>query len=73
MLFLSSDIFCGLCPWRPPLCKTHSMVEHTFVPAWSSVSIRVLDVVRWYLLIYWHNFPIHFLSQVFRNEFPMLM
>ncbi len=34
-----------------PLCKTHSMVDRdTFVPAWSSVSIRALVVVQGLLL-----------------------
>ena len=45
--FLSSGVFQGLRPWRPPLCKTRTMVDRDiFVPAWSSVSIRALVVVR---------------------------
>lgn len=43
----------GLQPWRPPLLckKSRSGVYHgTFVPVWSSVSIRALIVIRELLL-----------------------
>ena len=51
VFFLSSGVFRGLRPRRPPLFKTRSILDrHTFVPAQSSVSIIALVVVRELLL-----------------------